>query len=154
MAHPIVRLSGGTVSDYRQPRGGKPELTVAEIAQAAGNISDRLQYWAVLGHQAGIMPPTDEWPLLIQELQNLVLRSWHSIGEPRRLDVKLIEQLAIGAWSDFVEPRRWSQVRQAAACGMAIGKFRCGYQKLHAEIVDRLESEMWAGIKRINSRLG
>lgn len=154
MAHPVTRLSGGTISDYQRPRGGKPELSVAEIAHAAGCITDRLQYWAVLAYQAGITPPTDEWPLLTEELQNLVLRSWKAISEPRRLDVKMIDQLAVGAWSDFVNTeQRWTQTRQAEACGMEREKFRTGYHKLHAVIVRSLEAEMWAGLKTVNVHL-
>jgi len=153
MAHPVTRLSGGTCSDYRQQRGGIPVHTQAEIAQAAGNIHDRLRYWTVLSYAAGIHPPADEWPVFFQEVQNLVIRCWREGGQPARMSPTKIAPMAETAWVDFLGDKRMTLQNQAESAEMTVGAWRGGYQSLHGEIVNRLQNELGKGLRSISAEL-
>ena len=154
MAHPITRLTAGTtMKNPGEGKGGTVYISITEIATACASINDRLTYLATTAYWIDQHPSKHDWPLLIQELQHLALRSWNSSKYPKTIKHGALEKVAICAWLEFLSNQRWTVEKQSETADMSLDIWRRGYRQMQSDVMKNLHGCAQAGLRIISANL-
>ena len=153
MAHPVTRLTCGTT--YRrpdEPRGGKPETEVCEIAQAVAQIDDLISYWAVLAYYCDQHPTGSEWTALLIEMHGLVKEAWKAENGPATKKKHMLG-VAESAWVEFISPKAFTAKDRAKVAGIGGEAWR-RYARIQARVHNNLVGATNDGLRQIKKALG
>jgi len=149
----LAKLSPGSLDLRGMPSGQGPEITAAEVSAALSIITDRTQLHLMLAIGADQWPTSGQLELVIQDIQNMLLRAWMKGNGRDRLNRDKIRPMAELAWAE-VTGRDLNDTERSNALSIGRLAWDTGYRYVYSAAIAEMESLFHDGVRRLKRRLG
>lgn len=149
----LAKLSPGSLDLRGMPSGQGPEITAADVSAALSTITDKTQLHLMLAIGADQWPNSGQLELVIQDIQNMLLRAWMKGNGRDRLNRDKIRPMAELAWAEATG-KELTEGARAEAVKVSRDAWDSGYRYVYSAVIAELESLFYDGARRLKRHLG
>lgn len=149
----LAKLSPGSLDLRGMPSGQGPEITAADVSAALSTITDRTQLHLMLAIGADQWPNSGQLELVIQDIQNMLLRAWMKGNGRDRLNRDKIRPMAELAWAEATG-KGLTESARAEAVNVSEAAWYAGYRYVYSAALAEIESLFHQGVRALKYRVG